>query len=228
MLGVYRGGFYFFWGGLFASLLSGCAGEFRPYGALSGREVTTSRKDDVASRQVREVGGRSVWRQRTVASIPPERIGHAHSSRRSAGGYYKIGKPYEVNGTWYYPRSNPHYDEVGMASWYGRDGAITANGEQYGSSKLTAAHTTLPLPSYVYVTNLANSRTILVRVNDRGPFIAGRIVDLSRAAAEAIGVHSTGVARVRVRYAGPAPLDGSDVREKNYLAGQQWNTFALR
>jgi rare lipoprotein A len=138
------------------------------------------------------------------------------------GGIYKVGTPYEVEGRWYAPREEPGYDRTGVASWYGEDfhAHRTANGEIYDMSRLSAAHPTLPLPSYAYVTNLANGRTVLVRINDRGPFVADRLIDLSHAAAEALGMTRRGLARVRVRYAGPAPLDGDDRRERKFLAAQ--------
>lgn len=140
------------------------------------------------------------------------------------GGVYKVGAPYKVGNLWYQPREQPDYDRVGIASWYGSDfhGRKTANGEVFDMHGLTAAHPTLPMPSYVYVTNVANNRKVLVRVNDRGPYVAGRIIDLSKAAAHAIGLKDTGTGHVRVRYAGPAPLDGNDRRERDHLAGRDW------
>jgi len=137
------------------------------------------------------------------------------------GGRYKIGDPYQVSGRWYVPREETDYDRVGVASWYGDDfhGRYTANGEIFDMRALTAAHQTLPLPSYAYVTNLTNGRTILVRINDRGPFVNDRMIDLSQASAHALGYHQHGLARVRVRYAGPAPLSGDDSRERAHLAG---------
>lgn len=136
------------------------------------------------------------------------------------GGVYKLGKPYVVSGRTYVPREQPKYDRVGIASWYGSDfhGRKTANGEVYDMNALTAAHPTLPIPSYAYVTNLENGRTILVRINDRGPYVADRIIDLSRRSAHELGYHGKGLTRVRVRYAGPAPLDGYDGYERRYLA----------
>lgn len=136
------------------------------------------------------------------------------------GGGYKLGKPYRIGNTWYVPREEPDYDRIGVASWYGADfhGRRTANGELYDMAALTAAHPTLPLPSYVTVTNLANNRTILVRVNDRGPYANGRVIDLSRAAARALGYEGQGTAQVRVRFAGRAPLNGDDSRERQFLA----------
>jgi rare lipoprotein A len=117
-------------------------------------------------------------------------------------------KPYEVGGHWYYPAEQPHYSEVGLASWYGYgDGygcRVTADGEMMDPGALTAAHKTLPLPSMVEVTNLETGKRITVRVNDRGPFVQGRIIDLSRAAAMKLGIYDHGTAKVRVKYLGPA------------------------
>jgi rare lipoprotein A len=140
------------------------------------------------------------------------------------GGTYKIGKPYQIRGRWYYPREDPGYDRTGLASWYGPGfhGKRTANGEVYDKHALSAAHPTLPLPSYVQVTELGSGRTVLLRVNDRGPYVAGRIIDLSYAAAKALGTDRKGLGRVRVRYVGRAPLDGDDSRERRFLASQPW------
>lgn len=116
-------------------------------------------------------------------------------------------KPYEINGRWYYPKAQPDYDQVGLASWYGaaEHNRHTADGEVFDQFGLSAAHKTLPLPSIVEVTNLANGRRIRVRLNDRGPFVDGRLIDLSRGAAEKLGFDRQGTARVRVRYISPAP-----------------------
>jgi rare lipoprotein A len=113
---------------------------------------------------------------------------------------YKIGKPYQVNGLWYYPKADYTYSETGIASWYGPGfhGKRTANGEVYDENGLTAAHKTLPMPSMVRVTNLENGRSIQVRVNDRGPFEAGRIIDMTRRGAQLLGFIENGTARVRV------------------------------
>ncbi len=117
-------------------------------------------------------------------------------------GVYKLGRPYVVDGRRYVPRFDPHYEEVGLASWYGPGfhGRRTANGEIFDARRHTAAHPTLPLPSLVEVTNLENGRRLVVRVNDRGPFRPGRIIDLSEAAARALGFRAKGLARVRVRF----------------------------
>lgn len=130
------------------------------------------------------------------------------------GGRYQIGKPYKVAGRWYKPRENKRYDETGQASWYGPNfhGRRTANGEIFDQNALSAAHPTLPLPSYVRVTNLENGNSLIVRVNDRGPFVHGREIDLSRRAADMLGYINKGTARVRVKYVGRAPLEGDDTR----------------
>lgn len=114
---------------------------------------------------------------------------------------YKVGKPYQIAGTWYYPHVDYEYDETGIASWYGPNfhGKSTANGEIYDMNALTAAHRTLPLPSLIEVTNLENGRKIKLRVNDRGPFAKGRILDVSRRGAQLLGFEQQGTARVRVR-----------------------------
>ena len=116
-------------------------------------------------------------------------------------GHYKIGNPYQISGTWYYPAEEWDYDETGIASWYGSDfhGKDTANGETYDMNDLTAAHRTLPLPSFVRVINLENGRSIVLRVNDRGPFAKGRIIDVSRRGAQLQGFKDQGTARVRVQ-----------------------------
>lgn len=115
-------------------------------------------------------------------------------------GDYKVGKPYQIKGQWYYPTENFEYTETGIASWYGPNfhGKPTANGEIFDQNLITAAHRTLPLPSAVRVTNLENGRTINLRVNDRGPFARGRIIDLSRRAAQLLGFEKNGTAKVRV------------------------------
>lgn len=128
------------------------------------------------------------------------------------GGRYQVGKPYRVAGRWYTPKHQPNYNSTGKASWYGPNfhGRETANGEIFDQYAISAAHPTLPLPSYVRVTNLENNRSIVVRVNDRGPFAHGREIDLSRRAAELLDFQHKGVAQVRVQYVGQAPLEGDD------------------
>ena len=133
-----------------------------------------------------------------VVTVPPN------------AGVYKIGQPYQVDNVWYYPREQPDYDETGIASWYGPDfyGKSTANGETYDGNQLTAAHKTLPMPVNVRVTNLDNGKSLIVRVNDRGPYARGRVIDLSRKAAELLDVVQTGTARVRVTYLGRGDING--------------------
>jgi rare lipoprotein A len=114
---------------------------------------------------------------------------------------YKIGNPYQIDGVWYYPAVDYSYDETGIASWYGEQfhGKYTANGDTFDMNAVTAAHRTLPLPSIVEVTNLENGRTLQVKVNDRGPYARGRIIDLSRRSAQLLGIERQGTAKVRVR-----------------------------
>jgi rare lipoprotein A len=130
------------------------------------------------------------------------------------GGVYRVGAPYTVAGQTYYPEDNPHYRAEGLASWYGEDfhGRQTSNGEVFDLNGISAAHPTLPLPSYVRVTNLSNGRSLIVRVNDRGPFAHNRIIDLSVKSAKLLGFYSAGTAWVRVEYVGRAPIEGSDDR----------------
>ncbi len=145
------------------------------------------------------------------------------------GGSYKVGEPYQVDGQWHTPREEPDYDRTGISSYYADDfhGRRTSNGEVFDMWALSAAHPTLPLPSYVYVTNLENGRMLLLRVNDRGPYAKNRVIDVSQAAARYLGFELRGTARVRVRYAGRAPLTGDDRREQRFLAAQAWFRVAL-
>ena len=142
----------------------------------------------------------------------------------AAGGIYKIGTPYQIMGSWYYPRENPNYDEVGIASWYGTKfhGRRTANGEIFDMNLLTAAHPTLPMPVRARVTNLENGKSIIVRINDRGPFAKDREIDLSRKAAEVLGFRDKGTTRVRVQYLGRAPMYDSAGR---LIRGQEPASF---
>lgn len=125
------------------------------------------------------------------------------------GGRYLIGEPYQVAGRWFTPKEQPRYDKTGPASWYGEafNRRMTSNGEWFDMTRLTAAHPTLPLPSYAKVTNISNGNTIIVRINDRGPFVGPRIMDLSKQSATALGFKRQGTATVRVQYIGPAPID---------------------
>lgn len=131
------------------------------------------------------------------------------------GGTYRIGKPYVVAGKTYVPEEDVNYRAEGMASWYGDDfhGRLTANGEVFDMTSLTAAHPTLPMPSYARVTNVSNGKSLIVRVNDRGPYHGNRLIDVSNKAAELLEFKGNGVAKVRVEYVGRAPLEGSDDRQ---------------
>lgn len=148
-----------------------------------------------------------------VTSSP--RVVDAGQPVPKGGGTYRVGKPYTIAGRSYTPETNEDYSAEGMASWYGDDfhGRLTANGEVFDMNALSAAHPTLPMPSYVRVTNLSNKKSIIVRVNDRGPYHGDRVIDLSHKTADLLGFRGNGVARVRVDYVGRASLDGSDDRK---------------
>jgi peptidoglycan lytic transglycosylase len=145
-----------------------------------------------------------------VAASP--RVVDSGDSVPSGGGAYMIGKPYRVGDRVYVPEENKNYRAVGLASWYGPDfhGRQTANGEVFDMRSVSAAHPTLPMPCYVRVTNLTNHRSMIVRVNDRGPFHSNRIIDVSIKVADMLGFSKHGVARVRVEYVSRAPLEGGD------------------
>jgi rare lipoprotein A len=131
------------------------------------------------------------------------------------GGTYRVGKPYVVAGKTYVPEEDANYRTEGLASWYGDDfhGRLTANGEIFDMGSLTAAHPTLPMPCYARVTNLFNGKSLIVRVNDRGPYHGNRLIDVSNKAAELLEFKGNGVTKVRVEYVGRAPLEGSDDRQ---------------
>ncbi len=162
--------------------------------------------DTTGRRLSATVGGRAIRCALAAALLascasappPPEPPESAELPKRV--GAYKVGSPYRINGVWYYPQADLSYDQVGIASWYGPGfhGRTTANGEVFDQTAMTAAHPTLQMPSYVLVTNLDNGRAQVLRINDRGPFIHGRIIDVSRRAARALGFERRGTARVRV------------------------------
>ncbi|WP_312861426.1 septal ring lytic transglycosylase RlpA family protein [Segnochrobactrum spirostomi] len=147
-----------------------------------------------------------------VASVPKPSPRAVASTDGSDG--YKIGKPYKVRGKWYKPGVNSKYKAIGLASWYGSGfhGRRTASGEKFDTGSLTVAHPTLPMPSYVRVTNLENGRSIVARVNDRGPFSPDRVVDVSSRVASLLDFKRSGTAEVKVEYVGLAPLQGDDTR----------------
>lgn len=151
----------------------------------------------------------------------------AYGGGTGEGGHYKVGKPYQVAGVWYYPREDERYDATGIGSWYGPQfhGKRTANGEIFDQEAITAAHPTLPMPVLARVTNLENGRSLIVRINDRGPFVAGREIDLSRRAAEILGYDRKGTAKVRVQYVGRAPLPGQPGLGATQYAGSVGETF---
>ena len=140
--------------------------------------------------------------------VPSHDSGEGQGRRVAAGGIYKIGTPYQIQGEWYYPQEDATYDNIGTASWYGPKfhGRRTANGEIFDMDLLTAAHPTLPMPVRVKVTNLENNKSVIVRLNDRGPFAKDREIDMSRRAAEMLGFREQGTTQVRVQYLGRAPL----------------------
>jgi rare lipoprotein A len=177
---------------LAAPLLAGCSGG-GGVGSSGVKRAAFSAKEF----------GVAVSPRATRAKYPPR-----------GGGRYLARKPYVVAGVTYQPVEGPGYVARGKASWYGHDfhGRRTANGEIFGAFYLTAASPVLPVPSYARVTNLENGRSILVRVNDRGPYLKGRIIDLSYGAASILGYLDRGSADVEVRYVGPAPLSGDDTR----------------
>lgn len=144
---------------------------------------------------------------------PTTRIEPARSLMTAPAGVAApyAGPPYQVAGKWYVPAYEPNYDEVGIASWYGPTfhGKDSASGEVFDEMAMTAAHPTLPIPSLVRVTNLENGKSVIVRLNDRGPFVDDRLIDLSRAAGKALDMHDKGTAKVRVQYVGPAPAEAN-------------------
>ncbi|SQF95807.1 septal ring lytic transglycosylase RlpA family protein [Bartonella quintana] len=143
-----------------------------------------------------------------TVDLPAKISSEQNRSKEKKRGRAIIGKPYKIKGKWYYPKNDPTYKRVGQASWYGSDfhGRLTANGEIYDMNLLTAAHPTMPLPSYARVTNLENGSSIIVRVNDRGPFIKDRIIDLSKQAAAILDYENAGVTNVKVEYIAEAPI----------------------
>lgn len=129
-----------------------------------------------------------------------KRTGIGMPGKTEGGGHYKVGNPYQIAGVWYYPAVDYDYDETGIASWYGPQfhAKKTANGEIFDMNEVSAAHKTLPLPTMVQVTNLENGRSLKVRINDRGPYAHGRVIDMSRRAAQLLGFEARGTAKVRV------------------------------
>lgn len=178
------------------------------------------------------IGTLSVWPESVPDTDEPsglgERLVQIGEVAPKGGGHFKIGRPYEINGQRFVPHEDPSYDRRGVASWYGDlfHGRATANGEIFDMERLSAAHPTLPLPAYVEVTNLENGLKAVVRVNDRGPFHGGRLIDLSKRTAEVLGFKRAGTAEVRVRYLREAGLDGDDTFEREYLSTRGYSYYA--
>lgn len=177
--------------------LAGCSSTSKSKGKSAGSHINTKTKFSAA-----EYGVAASPRM-TTAKRP-----------KKGGGRAFVGKPYRIRGKWYTPKEDPGYDRAGLASWYGPNfhGRLTANGEIYDQFHLSAAHPTFPLPSYAKVTNKKNGNSVIVRVNDRGPYAHGRIIDVSSKAAELLAMKNDGVAAVRVEYVGRAPVEGDDTR----------------
>ncbi len=182
-----------------ALLLANCASE-------------PNRSRQVSAQNQREIG--AFADKRKYGSASPRVVQYGDHVPKG-GGRDHVGKPYQVAGRWYTPRENPDYSATGNSSWYGDafHGRKTANGEVYDKHAYTAAHPTMPLPSYARVTNMTNNRSIIVRVNDRGPFHAGRIIDVSERVAHALEFKHIGTARVKVDYVQRASTAGSDDRK---------------
>ena len=162
----------------------------------------------------RVIKGLSIWWSAALVLGLAACGSGSSSPAKGPNPHFKIGQPYNINGTWYHPEFVTAYEAVGIASWYGHSyhGRLTANGEVYDMHALTAAHPTLQLPSVVEVVNLDNGRSLVLRVNDRGPFVKNRLIDLSLAAARELGFERQGLAQVQVRYLGLARLDEAPIR----------------
>ncbi|MGH6763946.1 MAG: septal ring lytic transglycosylase RlpA family protein [Phyllobacterium sp.] len=176
-----------------------------------GLAACASPKEKVASAQKPKSKEYFSESEYGVKASPRVRLS-SHGVAPRGGGRDQVGKPYKVRGKWYYPKEEPGYSRKGKASWYGSafHGRLTANGEVYDMHHLSAAHPTMPLPSYARVTNLSNGSSVIVRVNDRGPYSNGRVIDLSQKAAELLDYKHSGTANVQVDYVGRAPLEGRD------------------
>ncbi len=174
--------------------------------------VASCAGDPTPKASVASAGSKEYFSEAEYGVKASPKVSTKRSGLKRGGGRNQTGKPYKVKGKWYYPKEDPDYVKVGAASWYGSafHGRLTANGEVYDMTHLTAAHPTMPLPSYARVTNLKNGSSVVVRVNDRGPFARGRVIDLSKRAAEMLDYTNSGVAKVKVEYVGRAPLHGQD------------------
>ena len=157
-----------------------------------------------------------------ISSCSPINKNYSIKKNPYSGGIYKVGNTYQVDGKIFTPKESFDYVEKGVASWYGPKfhGKKTANGETFNMNLLTAAHKTLQLPSLVKVTNIENKKSIILRVNDRGPFVKNRIIDVSKKAASILGFQKKGTANVVVEYYGMANIydkNGKIIRNKKSL-----------
>lgn len=186
-----------------SALLASCASD--PVKVTYVKKKPTQAKEYFAEK---EYGVKASPRVVALTNIPGVKM----KRLPRGGGREQVGKPYQVRGKWYYPKEDLAYNRTGTASWYGDafHGRKTANGEIYDMNQLSAAHPTMPLPSYAKVTNMKNGNSLIVRVNDRGPYAHGRIIDMSKRAAQMLDYTGSGTAQVRVQYVGRAPLHGQD------------------
>jgi rare lipoprotein A len=205
--------------GVLGAALAGCGSNLTPKVALtSGTESVVATSSDVVNlsnlpvfTQNAATSGEESFSVAAYGVAASPRVASGTRIQRG-GGRQMVGRPYTVRGRRYFPTANQPAEQHGRASWYGEafHGRKTANGEVYDMNHLTAAHKTMPLPSYARVTNRANGRSVVVRVNDRGPFSNNRVIDLSKRAAYMLDYISAGTADVKVEYLGPAPLHGQD------------------
>jgi len=192
--------------------------------ALSSLILAGCAETQLVVHAAKEVINRQTPDKKTASTPATDDAAKAASNAKvGPGGVYKIGKPYQVAGVWYHPKVEPSYNSTGIASWYGKPfhGRKTANGEIYDMNTLTAAHKTLPLPTNVRVTNLENGRSIVLRVNDRGPFVNGRIIDVSRRGAHLLGFLRQGTAKVRVEIVGGPSNRGRVIARANTSAEER-------
>ncbi|ATO57406.1 septal ring lytic transglycosylase RlpA family protein [Bartonella sp. 1-1C] len=174
-------------------------------------QLLTACANPIMQLSTKNVGNSKVVKAKAI-SVPERILNGQNRLKNKVAKRVVVGKPYQIKGKWYYPEADPTYQRVGQASWYGSyfHGRLTANGEVYNMNLLTAAHPTMPLPSYARVTNLKNGSSIIVRVNDRGPYIKNRIIDLSKQAAAMLGYLNQGTADVKVEYISEAPINNYD------------------
>jgi rare lipoprotein A len=180
---------------LVSGLLSSCSRFSSPPERLAPPEPLLIKEDVQKGETKEEAKGEEVQPLEESPALPQEEW-----LKTQGDAVYRLGKPYKVNGVWYFPAENPRYDEIGYASWYGAEfhNKRTANGEIFDKNRLTGAHKTLPLPSVVRVTNIENNKSVILRINDRGPFTSDRLIDVSEHASKLLQFPDKGVTRVRV------------------------------